>query len=74
MMTTSTFRTKAEAAVRAANPEAADLDLAWVHGPERVTWADGTEGLSGVVKLAATGFRTRTMHASYLAGVGITVR
>ena len=72
--TPASFRRRAEAAARAANPDAPDLTFTWVHGPERVTWADGTAGLSGVVTLSASGFRTRNMHASWLEGHGLTVR
>jgi hypothetical protein len=67
----ATFRRNAERIFRAANP-GAQVDK-WVHGPVRVTWADGSKGVSGVMACSGAGYRPRAVVAT-LHNDGVMVR
>jgi hypothetical protein len=67
-MRASTFKNRAEAGLRTANP-GADIQIEWQHGPVRVTWADGSDGFSGVMAVTAPGFHDRVMVASSIDGM-----
>ena len=62
--TPAAFRRQAEAGFRRANPEAGVTITGWTFGPERVTWADGSTGFSGLFTVEAPGYRPREVHAS----------
>lgn len=62
--TPAAFRRQAEAGFRRANPDAEVTVTEWTHGPERVTWADGSTGFSGLFTATAPGYAPRSVHAS----------
>lgn len=72
-MTEHDFTAGVTRAIRASNPDATDVRIHWHFGPSRVTWADGTDGWTGLVRVEATGYRTKVMNASTL-DERITVR
>jgi hypothetical protein len=66
------FRRRAERGIRAANPDATDLTIAW-NWSRKVTYPTGLKGYAGEVTLTAPGYRPTTRIASYAEGVGLTV-
>jgi hypothetical protein len=66
------FKQEAERIFREANPDATDATITWTHAAA-VTWADRSTGFSGVAQVAATGYRARSMVASFHDG-GLWVR
>jgi hypothetical protein len=65
--TPAKFRSRSEALLRRSHSDASDLTIDWTRC-ERVKWFDGTSGFSGSVTIAATGYRTREMTATYCSG------
>jgi hypothetical protein len=49
------------------NPDA-EISFDWSHGPVKVKWADGSPGISGVVKIKAPGFAPKPVVVSVLDG------
>ncbi len=66
------FKREAERIFREANPDAIDATITWTHAAG-VTWADKSKGFSGVAKVTATGYRGRSIVASFHDG-GLWVR
>jgi hypothetical protein len=64
-MTKAQFKSKAVALFKGANPDAKGVSIEWTFGPNRVTWADGSQGWTGRFSVSADGFRSREMSATY---------
>lgn len=70
--TVTQFKRQAERIFRNGNREAGKIKITWTHAA-RVTWADQTDGFSGVATVEAAGFRTRNIIASEMTD-GLSVR
>lgn len=73
-MRKATWKRKAEALLRRANPDAPDMVMTWDREPRIVTFPTGYVGWVGTAMISARGYRTKlTVVTSDAAGSDMVV-